>query len=77
MRKARILLMLGIWVAILPYLGFPFSWKNVLFTFSGLVLCYFAYVLYREFKAGEIKEKKSFDNFSENQNFSEDEKIGS
>lgn len=72
MRKARILLFLGIWVAVLPYLGFPYSWKNILFTISGLGLIYFSYMVYQESKAEEVEnpsapaEKKTFDNFSEN-----------
>ena len=70
MHKARILLILGIWVAILPYLGFPYSWKNILFTLSGLGLVYLSYILYLESKIGETEEKSS-DNFSENGDFSE------
>ena len=69
MRKARILLVLGIWVAVLPYLGFPYSWKNILFTLSGLGLVYLSYILYKEYKIGETEEKSS-DNFSENGDFS-------
>lgn len=65
MRKERILLLLGVWVAILPYLGFPSSWKDTLVTLSGLALIYLSYVLYNESKTKEIKEK-TFDNFSEN-----------
>jgi len=68
MRKARIFLTLGIWIAILPYSGFPYSWKNVLFTLSGLVLVYLSYIVYRESKITEKKEKTS-DNFSENSDF--------
>lgn len=66
MRKAYLLLILGIWVAVLPYLGFPFSWKNILFTVSGFGLMYFSYVLYKESKAKE--KEKTFDNFKENTN---------
>lgn len=72
MRKARILLFLGIWVAVLPYLGFPYSWKDTLFTISGLGLIYVSYMLYQESKTEEVEdpsaqaEKKTFDNFSEN-----------
>lgn len=66
MRKVRIFLILGIWVAILPYLGFPYSWKDNLETLSGLVLIYLSYVTYKEFKQKENKEVKTFDNFSEN-----------
>lgn len=68
MRKARILLILGIWVAILPYLGIPYSWKDVLFTITGLGLIYFSYILYKNNKIKE-NQKKVFDNFRENDNF--------
>ena len=70
MRKARIFLFLGIWVAILPYLGFPYSWKDFLFTLTGLGLICFSYVLYKDYKKEENQEK-TFDNFSENNDFSE------
>ena len=73
MRRAYKLLFLGIWVAILPYLGFPHSWKNVLFTISGLGLVYFSFILYRESKDKE-KQVQTPDNFSENNYFVEKEK---
>ncbi len=68
MRKARIFLMLGIWISILPYLGFPYSWKNILFTISGLIVIYLSYIIYRESKITEKKEVIS-ENFSENSDF--------
>ncbi|MBU0612182.1 hypothetical protein KKA39_00345 [Patescibacteria group bacterium] len=64
MYKARLLLIFGVWVAILPYLGFPNSWKNILFTLSGLIFIYLSYVTYREFRSG--RTKKDLENFSEN-----------
>jgi len=69
MRKARILLALGTWVAVLPYLGFPYSWKDTLCFITGLVIICFSYVLYKENKSKEEKTEKVFDNFSENKNF--------
>ena len=62
------ILALGVWVAVLPYLGFPYAWKNVLFTLSGLTIVYFGYLLYKEFQSveGEKIENKTFENFSEN-----------
>ncbi|MFH1201008.1 MAG: hypothetical protein V1484_01615 [bacterium] len=66
MRKARIFLILGIWITVLPYLGFPYSWKDVLITLSGLGLIGVSYMLYRESKIKKIEEEKTFDNFSEN-----------
>lgn len=66
MTKAYILLILGVWVAILPYLGFPYSWKAVLATISGLAVIYVSFALYKEYEAREVKKEKTFDNFSEN-----------
>lgn len=77
MRKARILLVIGIWLAILPYLGFPYSWKGVLTTLTGFGLMYFAYTLYTDYKELLRISKESeetFDNFREN-NFSLEEEI--
>lgn len=72
MRKARILLFLGIWVAVMPYLGFPSNWKSVLLSLTGFGLIYFSYVLYAENKEKE-SNIKVFDNFSENYNY--DDKV--
>ena len=73
MRKVRILLVLGIWVAILPYLGFPYSWKDILTTLSGLGLIWVSFLLYKESKIKEIKKEKIFDNFRENSDFIKNE----
>jgi len=67
MSKIKIILILGIWVAILPYLGFPYSFKNILFSITGLAFVGIGYLLYKEqIIEGKIKEK-TFDNFSENE----------
>jgi hypothetical protein len=67
MRRARAFLILGIWITVLPYLGFPYSWKDILTTLSGLGLIGMSYMLYRELKIKEVKKEKTFDNFSENE----------
>ncbi|MDP6387869.1 MAG: hypothetical protein QGG63_01145 [Candidatus Pacebacteria bacterium] len=36
MSKHTIIIVLGIWVAVLPFLGFPGFWKTLFFVFSGL-----------------------------------------
>lgn len=74
MRKARILLILGTWVTILPYLGFPYAWKDILFTITGLGLIYFSYILYKNYKAKSGVE--TFDNFRENDNFDKNQNLG-
>lgn len=73
MRKAYTLLIMGVWVAVLPYLGFPRSWKDLLMTLSGLGIIYISYVFFKESKMNEVKEEKTFDNFSENKFFNEGE----
>lgn len=65
MRKARILFALGVWVAILPYLGFPYIIKNILFAISGLGLVAISYMIYKGNK-DNAAEKETFDNFQEN-----------
>ena len=77
MHKSRIFLIVGIWIAVLPYLGFPYSWKNILFTLSGLGLIGFSYIIYRESKTKESAGSAdgTFDNFSENRDFGEDKTV--
>lgn len=66
MQIARLLLIVGIWTAVLPYLGFPLIIKNILFIFTGLVLIYLSLLQYK--KAINLNKDslvKSFENFSE------------
>lgn len=50
MRKERTLFIIGLWVIILPFLGFPESWRKVLFIITGLMLFYLGYLFYTEAK---------------------------
>lgn len=68
MRRAKTFFILGIWVAVLPYLGFPYIWKNILFSISGVILSIMGFMIYREHRAMQ-NDGGTFDNFSENQNF--------
>jgi len=69
MRRIRTLLFFGIWIAILPYLGFPYFWRSFLFTISGLILVFFAFILFKEEKNLRKNNIKTFENFSENSDF--------
>lgn len=66
MKKARTLLIIAIWVAILPYLGFPYFWKNLMYLVTGIAIAYISYIIYREVKPKETTQRKTFDSFSEN-----------
>lgn len=67
MQKARICLFLGIWIMVLPYLGFPYSWKDVLITLSGIGLIFMSLMLYKGSKIEGTEKEKTFDNFRENE----------
>ena len=53
-------------------MGFPYALKNILFSITGLVLTYLSYVLFSKIKVGEKIKTKTFDNFSENSDFKEE-----
>lgn len=61
MRKERMLFFVGIWVAVLPFLGFPNSWRKILFVLSGLAIIYLAYLFRGQQKAHILEIRKSSD----------------
>ena len=67
MSKSKRFLTIGVWVAILPFLGFPFTIKNILFVITGFLIIYMSYGLYLESKID--KKEETADNFSENKDF--------
>ena len=71
MKKAKIILGLGIWLAILPYLGFPYFMRNLIISISALLVAYIGLMLYKHHSIVEGNEEVIFDNFSENKDFVE------
>lgn len=66
MRKERTLFIVGVWVAILPYLGFYESWRRILFIITGVGIMYIAYLFYTEAKARIGKEENRIKSFVDN-----------
>jgi len=66
MRKERTLLIIGIFVALLPYMGFYESWRKILFMISGLSIVYLAYLFYTETKARLDKDDNKIKSFIDN-----------
>lgn len=66
MRKERTLFIMGIWVAVLPYLGFYESWRKVLFIITGLGLVYLAYLFYTEARTRLGKDENRVKSFIDN-----------
>lgn len=58
MRKERTLFFIGIWVAILPFLGFPNLWRKILFVITGISIVYLAF-LFRQVAKARIFVAKS------------------
>ena len=50
MRKERTLLGLGVWLMVLPYTGFPPSWKTIIYVLTGVAVVYIAYLFYIQAK---------------------------
>ncbi len=48
MSKETIVAVLGIWVIVVPYLGFPSSWKTVIFVLSGFAVMIVGFFLRAE-----------------------------
>ena len=71
MTKTQGIFIIGVLVAILPYLGLPASWKNIVFTILGVGLAFFAYLFHRDSERRHAKRAAAFENFSENSNFGE------
>lgn len=66
MRKERTLFIIGIWVAILPFLGFYENWRKILFIITGLGIIYLGYLFYIEVKARLGKDDNRIKSFIDN-----------
>jgi hypothetical protein len=66
MRKEKTLFIIGLWVIVLPFLGFPGSWKTILFVLTGLALVYLSYLFYMEVKARLAKSDNQTKSFIDN-----------
>ncbi len=66
MRKERTLFIIGLWIMVLPFTGFPPSWREVLLVISGLALVYLSYLFYIEVKARIPKEENHSKAFVDN-----------
>lgn len=47
MTKEKIIISLGVWLIILPFLGFPDSWKTGLIIATGVVVTYLGALVLR------------------------------
>ncbi len=66
MRKERTLLILGIFVAVLPFLGFPNSWRKLFFVIVGFAIIYISYLFYKQVKARQSNTSNQSKTFVDN-----------
>ncbi len=59
MSKDTILFLCGLGVGILPFLGFPQSWREIIFVVLGIIIVVVAISLRREFMARERRREAS------------------
>lgn len=66
MRKEKTLFIIGLWIIVLPFLGFPGSWKTVMLILTGLALIYLGYLFYMEAKERLAKIENQTESFIDN-----------
>jgi asparagine N-glycosylation enzyme membrane subunit Stt3 len=68
MSKELVIILLGILVALMPYLGFPGSWKTVFSIVIGIVIAGVAFIVRQErlWKERETPSEHRADTFVEN-----------
>jgi len=66
MRKEKVLFIIGLWVIVLPFLGFTNNWRKVLFFITGLAIVYLAYLFYLEVKNRLSKDNNHSKTFVDN-----------
>lgn len=61
MKHARILLAIGLWMALIPFTGIPFRWHQILFLVSGILISAWAFREYINLKrtSAPAQEKRA------------------
>jgi len=58
MKHAKTITALGMLVALLPFLGFPSSWKGVIFAILGLTISTLSFRMLTQSKNPQVKEEQ-------------------
>jgi hypothetical protein len=66
MRKEKTLLVIGLWIIILPFLGFTNSFRKILFVLTGFAILYISYLFYLETKIRIVNQKGHSKTFVDN-----------
>lgn len=66
MRKEKTIFIIGLWIIVLPFLGFPTNWKTVMLVMTGIALIYLGYLFYMEAKDRLSKIENQTESFIDN-----------
>jgi hypothetical protein len=66
MRKELTVMILGAWIALVPYLGFPRSWDEPMLVISGLLLVLVGFLLRHHALERLKRQSRRSDSFAEN-----------
>lgn len=66
MRKERALFIIGLWVLVLPFSGFPSSWRTLFFVVTGILIMYIAYLFYLQAKKNILSNSNHSKTFVDN-----------
>ena len=66
MSKQRIIIILGVLVAAMPYLGFPTSWRKGFFLIAGIAIVICGYKISKEIKSLKTDSENSLTTFKDN-----------
>ncbi|MDE2038218.1 MAG: hypothetical protein KGI69_03300 [Patescibacteria group bacterium] len=61
MSKRQAIMLLGVWVLVLPFLGFPGSWERFLGFVTGLVIIAVAYLMKPPAAAGKTGPDRPYE----------------
>ncbi|MBL4644642.1 MAG: hypothetical protein JKX80_02130 [Candidatus Pacebacteria bacterium] len=64
MKHTKTIIGLGVLVALVPFLGFPSAWKNVIFAFLGLSIVALAFRLLISTRSSQPNTKEKKENTS-------------
>lgn len=59
MSYERSLFFIGIWVALLSFLGFPIQLRKILFIITGILIALIAYLMYKKSLVHKRPEQKT------------------
>lgn len=68
MSKQKAIIILGAFVAVMPYLGFPTAWRKGFFLLAGIAIVIYGYKINKELKALRGEESNSLTSFKDNLN---------